>query len=134
MQAHTHTHTCRKTCAHSSYKSGVTQREDWCIGKFFALTSAFNFGGESVTQGVPPRAQGQSLHSLITRRRKQDERSREETQQVGSRTHRKEAGRSVSQHRTEKDRDSPKPVGQVAFTSTSLPHKLCLGSQWSTHC
>ena len=68
---YTHTHTCRKTCAHSSYKSGVTQREDWCIGKFFALTSAFNFGGEGVTQGVPPRAQGQSLHSLIDYKEKE---------------------------------------------------------------
>lgn len=42
--------------------------------------------------------------------------SREEAQHAGSRTHRKEAGRSESQHRTEKDRDSPMPADEVALT------------------
>lgn len=64
---------------------------------------------------VFPRAQGQSLHSLITRR-KQDEESVEEAQQAGSRTHRKEAGSSESQDRTEEDKVSAMPVDQVVLT------------------
>lgn len=84
------------------------------MGKSYASTLAFNFGGESRIQGVPQSSGSISLHSVITPGRKQDEGvSKEAAQQADSRTCWKHASRSDSQDRTEKQRVPSREAGAL---------------------